>query len=120
LREAVHQNQVEAKTVKGIPEEGQITSVQAHGTNCCVPSPPATRPHSRTSTSSIIRTAADPFAATGSYQQWLNEECTGTLTLDDTYHFNDPTTAGAEPVVHNIRYALLQPGRHTFHESKLI
>jgi hypothetical protein len=43
--------------------------------------------------------SSDPFAATGSYQQWLNEECAGTLTIDDTYHFNDPTTAGPEPVV---------------------
>ncbi|MDZ7627645.1 MAG: hypothetical protein U5J99_04445 [Parvularculaceae bacterium] len=41
----------------------------------------------------------DPFAPTGSYQQWLNERCAGTITLNDTYHFNDPTTAGEEPVV---------------------
>ena len=39
------------------------------------------------------------MAATGSYQPWWNEECTGTLTVDDTYHFNDPTTAGPEPVI---------------------
>ncbi len=41
----------------------------------------------------------DPMAATGSYQPWWNEDCTGTLTIDDTYHSDDPTIAGPEPVV---------------------
>lgn len=42
---------------------------------------------------------ADPAAATGSYQPWWNEDCTGSLTIDDTYHADDPTLAGPEPVV---------------------
>lgn len=41
----------------------------------------------------------DPMAPTGSYQPWFNEECTGSLTIDDTYHANDTTIAGPEPVV---------------------
>lgn len=41
----------------------------------------------------------DPFAATGSYQPWFNEDCTGSLKIDDTYHLDDPTLAGPEPVV---------------------
>ena len=41
----------------------------------------------------------DPMAATGRYQPWWNEDCTGSLKIDDTYHFNDPTIAGPEPVV---------------------
>lgn len=42
---------------------------------------------------------ADPTVPTGSYQAWWNEECTGSLTLDDTYHSDDPTLAGPEPVL---------------------
>ena len=42
---------------------------------------------------------SDPFAPTGSYQPWWNEECAGSLTIDDTYHLNDPTIPGPEPVV---------------------
>ncbi len=45
------------------------------------------------------RPNADPMAATGSYQPWWNEDCTGSLTVDDTYHADDPTLAGPEPVV---------------------
>jgi len=44
--------------------------------------------------------SSDPFAATGSYQPWFNEDCTGTLKIDDTYHLDDPTIAGPEPIVH--------------------
>ncbi len=52
----------------------------------------------------------DPLAATGSYQPWWNEDCTGSLTLDDTYHFNDPTTAGPEPVIHTTGTRPLETG----------
>ena len=40
-----------------------------------------------------------PFASTGSYQPWWNENCTGSLTVNDTYHADDPTIKGPEPVV---------------------
>lgn len=45
------------------------------------------------------RPNADPAAATGSYQPWWNEDCTGSLSVDDTYHADDPTLAGPEPIV---------------------
>ena len=51
-----------------------------------------------------------PLAATGSYQPWWNEDCTGSLTLDDTYHFNDPTTAGPEPIIHTTGTRPLKTG----------
>lgn len=35
----------------------------------------------------------DPMAATGSYQPWWNEDCTGSLKIDDTCHSDDPTIA---------------------------
>lgn len=87
-----------AKTVVGVPAEGQTTTVYKRTAQLVCPI-----------TSSAEATASyfaafdnpngDPMAATGRYQPWWNEDCTGTLTVDDTYHFNDPTTAGPEPVV---------------------
>ncbi len=90
----------EAKTVKGIPEEGQITEVYKRTAQLLCPV--TSSGEAAFSYFNFIDNpnSSDPFAATGSYQQWLNEECTGTLTIDDTYHFNDPTIAGAEPIVH--------------------
>ncbi len=87
-----------ATIVTGIPAEGQTTTVYKRTAQLVCPI-----------TSSAEATASyfaafdnpngDPMAATGRYQPWWNEDCTGTLTIDDTYHFNDPTTAGPEPVV---------------------
>lgn len=45
------------------------------------------------------RPNADPTVATGSYQPWWNENCAGSLTVDDTFHSDDPTLAGPEPVL---------------------
>ena len=42
----------------------------------------------------------DVMAATGSYQPWWNEECSGTLKIDDSRHADDPTIKGPEPTVH--------------------
>lgn len=36
----------------------------------------------------------------GAFQPWWNEGCSGELVVDDSYHFNDPTLAGEEPVMH--------------------
>lgn len=47
----------------------------------------------------LDRPNADPTIATGSYQPWWNEDCTGSLTVDDSYHGDDPTLAGPEPVL---------------------
>jgi hypothetical protein len=90
----------ESETVKGIPEEGQITEVYKRTAQLLCPV--TSSGEASFSYFNLIDNpnSSDPFAATGSYQQWLNEECTGTLTIDDTYHFNDPTIAGPEPIVH--------------------
>jgi len=89
-----------SQTVKGIPEEGQITEVYKRTAQLLCPV--TSSDEASFSYFNLIDNpnSSDPFAATGSYQQWLNEECTGTLTIDDTYHFNDPTIAGPEPIVH--------------------
>jgi hypothetical protein len=87
-----------ATIVKGIPAEGLITEVYnriAH-LDCPVTSGGEA---SYSYFAAFDNPNGDPLAATGSYQPWWNEECTGTLTVDDTYHFNDPTTAGPEPII---------------------
>ncbi len=87
-----------ATTVKGIPSEGQITEVYnrtAH-LDCPVTSGGEA---SYSYFAAFDNPDGDPLAATGSYQPWWNEECTGTLTVDDTYHHNDPTLAGPEPII---------------------
>ncbi len=87
-----------ATTVKGIPSEGQITEVYnrtAH-LDCPVTSGDEA---SYSYFAAFDNPNGDVFAATGSYQPWWNEECTGTLTVDDTYHHNDPTLAGPEPII---------------------
>jgi hypothetical protein len=90
----------DAQTVKGIPEEGQITEVYKRTAQLLCPVTSSAEAAFSYFTVIDNPNSSDPFAATGSYQQWLNEECSGTLTVDDTYHFNDPTTAGPEPIVH--------------------
>lgn len=90
----------ESQTVKGIPEEGQITEVYKRTAQLLCPV--TSNDEAAFSYFNLIDNpgSSDPFAATGAYQQWLNEECNVTLTIDDTYHFNDPTIAGPEPIVH--------------------
>jgi hypothetical protein len=90
----------ESQTVKGIPEEGQTTEVYKRTAQLLCPV--TSSAEASFSYFNLIDNpdSSDPFAATGAYQQWLNEKCTGTLTIDDTYHSNDPTTAGPEPIVH--------------------
>jgi len=88
-----------AEIVTGIPEEGQTTTVYNRTTELLCPVTSNGEASFSYFTFIDKPESSDPFAATGSYQQWLNEECTGTLTIDDTYHFNDPTIAGPEPIV---------------------
>lgn len=87
-----------ARTVVGKPEEGQTTTVynRIAQLECPVTSSDAT-PYSYFA--ALDNPNGDPLAETGAYQPWFNEECAGTLTIDDTYHFDDPTIAGPEPVV---------------------
>lgn len=87
-----------AKIVTGVPAEGLTTTVYKRTAQLVCPV-----------TSSAEAAASyfaafddpngDPMAATGSYQPWWNEDCTGSLKIDDTYHADDPTLAGPEPVV---------------------
>lgn len=89
----------QAKIVTGIPSEGQTTTVYDRTSQLLCPV--TSSGEQSFSYFNVIDNpnGSDPFAATGFYQQWLNEECSGTLKVDDTYHFNDPTTAGEEPIV---------------------
>ncbi|MEQ1580614.1 MAG: hypothetical protein ABL964_08485 [Steroidobacteraceae bacterium] len=87
-----------AKTVTGIPAEGLTTTVYKRSAQLLCPvesSGEATHSYF----AAFDNPNGDPLAATGSYQPWYNEDCTGTLTLDDTYHHDDPTIMGPEPVV---------------------
>lgn len=88
-----------AEIVKGIPAEGQTTEV--YNRTAQLLCPVTSSGEAPFSYFSLIDNpnSSDPFAATGSYQQWLNEECSGTLTINDTYHADDPTLAGPEPIV---------------------
>jgi len=87
-----------ATIVTGIPEEGLITTVYKRTAHLDCPLTSGDEA-SYSYFAAFDNPNGDPLAATGSYQPWWNEECTGSLTLDDTYHFNDPTTAGPEPVI---------------------
>lgn len=88
-----------ARIVTGIPEEGLTTTVynRMAQLQCPVIS-------SEEAAYSYFATFddpnGDPMAPTGSYQPWWNEECTGSLTIDDSIHIDDPTIAGPEPTVH--------------------
>ncbi len=87
-----------AQIVTGIPAEGLTTSVYnrvAH-LECPVTSGAET---SYSYFAVMDNPKADPMAPTGSYQPWWNEDCTGMLTVEDTYHHDDPTIAGPEPTV---------------------
>jgi hypothetical protein len=88
-----------AEIIKGIPDEGMTTTVYNHFTT--LDCPITSGDESNYSYFAMIdNPAGDPMAATGSYQTWWNEDCTGTLKVDDTYHADDPTLAGPEPIVH--------------------
>ncbi len=87
-----------AKTVKGVPTEGQTTTVFNRTAQLVCPVTSSAEA-SASYFAAFDNPNGDPMAATGRYQPWWNEDCTGTLTIDDTYHFNDPTIAGPEPVV---------------------
>ncbi len=87
-----------AKIVTGVPAEGLITTVYKRTAQLTCPI--TSGDEAAASYFAVFdNPKADPMAATGSYQPWWNEHCTGSLTIDDTYHFNDPTIAGPEPVV---------------------
>lgn len=87
-----------AEIVKGIPEEGLMTQVYKRTTQlvCPVTSSDAA---AYSYFAAFDNPDGDAFAATGSYQPWWNEECTGSLTIEDSYHLDDPTLAGPEPIV---------------------
>ena len=38
-------------------------------------------------------------AAAGRFQQWLNDDCSGTMTVNDSIQLDDPTLMGIEPPV---------------------
>lgn len=87
-----------ATIVTGIPEEGLTTTVYKRTAHLDCPITSGAEA-SYSYFAAYDNPNGDVLAATGSYQPWWNEECTGSLTVDDTYHFNDPTTAGPEPVI---------------------
>jgi hypothetical protein len=88
-----------ATIVVGVPAEGLITSVYHRKAELACPiTSSAEAPYSWFA--AMDNPNGEPLAATGAYQPWWNEDCTGTLTIDDTYHADDPTIAGPEPIVH--------------------
>jgi hypothetical protein len=87
-----------ATIVTGIPAEGLTTSVYKRNAQLeCPVTSSAESPSSYFA--AFDKPNGDVFAVTGSYQPWFNEDCTGSLTIEDTYHADDPTIAGPEPVV---------------------
>ena len=98
-----------ATIVKGIPAEGLITTVYKRTAHLDCPITSGDEA-AYAYFAAFDNPNGDPLAATGSYQPWWNEECTGSLTLDDTYHFNDPTIAGPEPVIHTTGTRPLKTG----------
>ena len=87
-----------AEIVKGVPAEGLTTWVYKRTAQLVCPVTSSTEAPA-SYFASFDNPNGDPMAATGSYQAWWNEDCTGSLTVDDTYHRDDPTLAGPEPVV---------------------
>jgi len=87
-----------AEIVTGIPAEGLTTSVYKRTAQLLCPvTSSAEAPYSYFAV--MDDPNAEPFAATGAYQPWWNEDCTGSLTIEDSYHADDPTLAGPEPIV---------------------
>lgn len=98
-----------AKIVTGVPNEGQTTTVFKRTAQLVCPVTSGDEA-AASYFAAFDNPKGDPMAATGSYQPWWNEDCTGSLTIDDTYHFNDPTIAGPEPVVRTTGTRLLSTG----------
>jgi|GEM_PF-2676181 len=88
-----------AEMVTGIPAEGLTTTVYDRSAQLLCPVT-SSGESAASYFAAFDNPDGDPFAATGAYQPWWNEDCTGTLTINDTYHADDPTIAGPEPVVH--------------------
>lgn len=88
-----------ATTVSGEPDSGTTTIVYNRTTE--MECPVESNGEQSFSYFALLdgKNEDNPFAPTGSYEQWLNERCAGTITVNDTYHFNDPTIMGEEPVV---------------------
>ncbi len=87
-----------ARIVTGIPAEGLTTSVYKRVTQLVCPVTSGSE--AETSYFAVFDDPqADPMLATGSYQPWWNEDCTGSLAVEDTFHADDPTLAGPEPIV---------------------
>ena len=87
-----------AKIVTGVPAEGLTTTVFNRTAQLVCPVKSGDEA-AASYFAAFDNPNGDPMAATGSYQPWWNEDCTGSLKIDDTYHFDDPTIAGPEPVV---------------------
>ncbi|MBK9374834.1 MAG: hypothetical protein IPN03_14185 [Holophagales bacterium] len=87
-----------AEIVTGRPAEGLTTTVYKRAAQLVCPITSSAEA-AASYFAAFDNPNGDPMAATGSYQPWWNEDCTGSLTIDDTYHADDPTLAGPEPVV---------------------
>lgn len=88
-----------AKIVSGIPQEGLKTVVYNRRTQLLCPVTSSDEA-AYSYFAAFDNPNGDVFAATGAYQPWWNEECTGSLTIEDSYHQDDPTILGPEPTVH--------------------
>jgi hypothetical protein len=95
--------------VTGIPSEGLTTTVYKRTAHLDCPITSGDEA-SYSYFAAFDNPNGDPLAATGSYQPWWNEDCTGSLTVDDTYHADDPTTAGPEAVIHTTGTRPLKTG----------
>ena len=98
-----------AEIIKGIPDEGLTTTV--YNRFATLDCPITSGDEANYSYFAMVDNPnGDPMAATGTYQPWWNEDCTGTLKIDDTYHADDPTLAGPEPIVHTTGVRPLHTG----------
>ncbi len=88
-----------AEIVQGIPAEGLTTTVHKRLARYeCPITSSDEAPYSYFA--AFDNPDGDPMAATGAYQPWWNEDCTGTLKIEDSRHADDPTLAGPEPIVY--------------------
>jgi hypothetical protein len=87
-----------ATIVTGVPAEGLTTTVYKRMAQLVCPVTSSAEA-AASYFAAFDKPNGDPTVATGSYQPWWNEDCTGSLRVDDTYHADDPTIAGPEPVV---------------------
>ena len=57
-------------------------------------------------------TASDAMdAAAGRFQQWLNDDCSGTMIVNDSIQLDDPTVMGIEPPVLTHGRAAIESGQ---------